>query len=78
MVGRGCGTSRRPGPGGSRSTRPGAERMSLEPIGDVVFVVSAYVVIFTGVAVYAATLVRRLRRAERAAAAPEEPAEPTR
>ncbi|HEY7738494.1 MAG TPA: CcmD family protein [Candidatus Limnocylindria bacterium] len=52
--------------------------MSLEPIGDVVFVVSAYVVIFTGVAVYAATLVRRLRRAERAAAAPEEPAEPTR
>jgi CcmD family protein len=46
----------------------------IEPIGDVIFVVSAYGVIFTAVAVYAVTLVRRLRRAERSAE-PEEPAD---
>lgn len=49
--------------------------MSLPSIGDVVFVVAAYGVIFTAVAVYAATLVRRLHRAERDAAATKEPAD---
>jgi CcmD family protein len=49
--------------------------MTGEPIGDVVFVISAYGVIFTAVTVYAVTLVRRLRRAERAAERSEEPAD---
>ncbi len=46
-------------------------------IGDLVFVVAAYVIILGSVALYAITLARRLRRAERAAAEPEEPTNPT-
>jgi hypothetical protein len=46
-------------------------------IGDLVFVVAAYVVILGAVALYALTLTRRLRRAERAAAGLEEPTTPT-
>jgi len=46
-------------------------------LGDLVFVVAAYVVILGAVALYAFTLARRLRRAERAAAEPEEPTTPT-
>jgi CcmD family protein len=46
--------------------------------GDVIFVVSAYGVIFTAVTIYAVSLVRRLRRAERGDDPPEEAAGTTR
>jgi hypothetical protein len=46
-------------------------------IGDLVFVVAAYVVILGAVALYAITLARRLRRAEWAAIESEEPTTPT-
>jgi CcmD family protein len=47
-------------------------------VPDAIFVVAGYGVILVGIAVYAVTLVRRLRRAERAAGGPEEPASPER
>jgi hypothetical protein len=47
-------------------------------VPDALFVVAAYVVILGAVAVYAFTLVRRLRRAERAVPGPGEPAAPDR
>jgi hypothetical protein len=43
-------------------------------VPDAMFVVAGYGVILGGIALYAVTLVRRLRRAERAADGPEEPA----
>ena len=47
-------------------------------VPDAIFVVAAYGVILGGIALYAVTLVRRLRRAERAAGGTEEPATPDR
>ena len=43
-------------------------------VPDAIFVVAGYGVILGGIAIYAVTLVRRLRRAARAAGRPEEPA----
>ena len=50
--------------------------MSVEGVGDLVFVASAYGVILGAVALYAISLARRLRRAQRATA--EEPGRPDR
>jgi hypothetical protein len=47
-------------------------------VPDVVFVVAGYGVILGAIALYAFTLVRRLRRAERATGGPEEPSAPDR
>jgi hypothetical protein len=47
-------------------------------VPDVIFVVAGYGVILGAIALYAFTLVRRLRRAERARGRPEEPAAPDR
>ena len=47
-------------------------------VPDAIFVVAGYGVIMGGIAIYAVTLVRRLRRAEQAAGGPEESAAPDR
>ncbi|HEX5881315.1 MAG TPA: hypothetical protein VF468_23810 [Actinomycetota bacterium] len=50
----------------------------ISTVPDAIFVVAGYGVILGAIALYAVTLVRRLRRAERAAGGPEEPAPPDR